>query len=642
MNVLTKSIWDEFETKSEYVALPSVHIGGLSRLPPNLNALRYPVITYTTTVDTSKVTPTTTSFALAELPVPDPTVYNLYVNQPASNKTSNIDNFYAGVTPAESADSLQNVVYASIVAPSTSPNLGIKSSVIQYDGASKTVFLDPTNPLTAPPINGDVVYLRIPTIWYHNDNEETWLAVSGDHVVITTRQDKFGEPNSIGFDAAIIMYSKDKGNSFQQSNAVLGRIQGATTAGAYNDFTAVSNLKCAVDNEGRFYLSSVSFNSPNYLNGNTLIQNDFSEAVNMSTSTSGGENWSPLFPTAFDPIAAHYFDSPTIYGDPFREHTAYMLVADDLNIYYGGNSNVFIQITKDGGSNWTDPYVTQPIVLNPADYLTTPYLSSWAPDMVTINDDKLTLLVATTTFAYAFGISAQVNNIIVSKSTDGGDKWIQQTISSSTNLAINNPDNSNETIDAFYTNQLASSHKKSKRAYVVYVTNNGSVYPTGVNGIAIQMTKDSGSTWKAPVAANPNGSSYQSFLGSVAVADNGTVAVFFYDNRNFVSGSGTWYTDAWITLWTKKLKFIKEIRLTPKSFDLRLSILRFGNGRFYLGDFQRIRASGNDFFCVYSVVNSTYQKQPITPSAPVDQEYVEDDTPRNKVMFTRLEYQSEC
>ena len=409
MNVLTKSIWDEFETKSEYVALPSVHIGGLSRLPPNLNALRYPVITYTTTVDTSKVTPTTTSFALAELPVPDPTVYNLYVNQPASNKTSNIDNFYAGVTPAESADSLQNVVYASIVAPSTSPNLGIKSSVIQYDGASKTVFLDPTNPLTAPPINGDVVYLRIPTIWYHNDNEETWLAVSGDHVVITTRQDKFGEPNSIGFDAAIIMYSKDKGNSFQQSNAVLGRIQGATTAGAYNDFTAVSNLKCAVDNEGRFYLSSVSFNSPNYLNGNTLIQNDFSEAVNMSTSTSGGENWSPLFPTAFDPIAAHYFDSPTIYGDPFREHTAYMLVADDLNIYYGGNSNVFIQITKDGGSNWTDPYVTQPIVLNPADYLTTPYLSSWAPDMVTINDDKLTLLVATTTFAYAFGISAKVN-----------------------------------------------------------------------------------------------------------------------------------------------------------------------------------------------------------------------------------------
>ena len=79
---------------------------------------------------------------------------------------------------------------------------------------------------------------------------------------------------------------------------------------------------------------------------------------------------------------------------------------------------------------------------------------------------------------------------------------------------------------------MASSHKKSKRAYVVYVTNNGSVYPTGVNGIAIQMTKDSGSTWKAPVAANPNGSSYQSFLGSVAVADNGTVAVFFYDNRN--------------------------------------------------------------------------------------------------------------
>ena len=95
MNVLTKSIWDEIdiETKSEYVALPSVHIGGLSRLPPNLNALRYPVITYTTTVDTSKVTPTTTSFALAELPVPDPTVYNLYVNQPPSNKTSNIDNF---------------------------------------------------------------------------------------------------------------------------------------------------------------------------------------------------------------------------------------------------------------------------------------------------------------------------------------------------------------------------------------------------------------------------------------------------------------------------------------------------------------------------------------------------------------------
>ena len=92
----------------------------------------------------------------------------------------------------------------------------------------------------------------------------------------------------------------------------------------------------------------------------------------------------------------------------------------------------------------------------------------------------------------------------------------------------------------------------------------------------------------------------------------------------------------------KETKVYQRDTFDTKSFDLRLSILRFGNGRFYLGDFQRIRASGNDFFCVYSVVNSTYQKQPITPSAPVDQEYVEEDTPRNKVMFTRLEYQSEC
>ncbi|NEE03470.1 sialidase family protein [Phytoactinopolyspora halotolerans] len=73
---------------------------------------------------------------------------------------------------------------------------------------------------------------------------------------------------------------------------------------------------------------------------------------------------------------------------------------------------------------------------------------------------------------------------------------------------------------------------------------------TGVSAVAFTMSTDDGRTWTAPVRVDQtppdpgNALNQQAFLPSVHVADDGTVAVTYYDFRNNGPGGGT-DTDHW-------------------------------------------------------------------------------------------------
>jgi hypothetical protein len=127
---------------------------------------------------------------------------------------------------------------------------------------------------------------------------------------------------------------------------------------------------------------------------------------------------------------------------------------------------------------------------------------------------------------------------------------------------------------------------------------------SGLTGIFIARSTDGGATWSAPVRANPGNpdDTVQTFLPTVAVNDDGTVGVLFYDFRNDVLGDDPLTTDVHLSLFEADLDFIEERRLTPASFDFRQLLLTGARG-YFPGDYVGLDTAGEDFVAAFTVTN---------------------------------------
>jgi hypothetical protein len=94
----------------------------------------------------------------------------------------------------------------------------------------------------------------------------------------------------------------------------------------------------------------------------------------------------------------------------------------------------------------------------------------------------------------------------------------------------------------------------------------------------------------------------QAFLPVVAVAENGTVGVLYYDFRNDVLGDATLDTDVHLARFDSGLSFIDETRLTSQSFDLRQAVITGPRG-YFPGDYVGLDSAGDDFVAAFTVTN---------------------------------------
>lgn len=604
--------------RSHYEAKKAITVTGLSRLPPNLEALRIPLITYTTTVDASVYAPTTTSFALAATtyPVPFPP------NQPLATETSTVDGFYAP----------SYFLVALFLSGADAGQPGIQPA--SYDGASRVVTL--SSPLPVAPANGDIVSFQIPETWWVNECMETRIAVNPknpENMIIATRQDLFGEGYGVGFLAEIFLYTFDGGKTWNQSLLTYSRDQGPTLDGSDVDYESASNAKVAFGQDGNAYIITTSFNT---------IEN-YDEANVFAKSTDGGVSWTRPYAIEADDGLSHFLDNPDIVADPYRRNTIYVVSADDISqVVPGGPSNVFIQTSKDGGQNWV------PAFNNIMTIQSSEFQDAITPVMTVLNDDVHTLMVVGNSFLYSQAstgivLPGQTRSLYTSTSEDDGKTWTQRLITTYPYPNVVDPSTGIPTImesDA----QVAAS-RSSNLVYIVYPLVDTNIYPDGQASTAIIMSRDSGVSWTEPIAANPQGLDVQSFTPSVAVAEDGTVAVLFYDFRLYKGTPGTDPVpiDTWVTFWSKDLEYLGEIRLTEHSFDLHTCIIRFPlQNRYYLGDYNRIESICDDFVASYAVSNSFYfpsyqeGRQPIPPSITPGTSFMIDTYPREKVQFSRI------
>ncbi|MGI9301580.1 MAG: hypothetical protein ACR2RB_02580 [Gammaproteobacteria bacterium] len=183
-------------------------------------------------------------------------------------------------------------------------------------------------------------------------------------------------------------------------------------------------------------------------------------------------------------------------------------------------------------------------------------------------------------------------------------------------------------------------------------------------GVFMAMSKDGGDIWSDHITVGgadltPDGFLSFAQLPAVHVADDGTVGVIFFDDRNDVvcpnlnlsnedhpecftvlpDGSvkaGPLDNDWFFKTYDPDLNFIAEQRVTTESFDLRQAPVARG---YFPGDYVNCSSTDNDFVCAFTRTNNL--GLPVRANPPGNVLGFEDDN-RQDMVFARFPGESVC
>lgn len=454
--------------------------------------------------------------------------------------------------------------------------------------------------------------------WWRNTEDECFIAVNPtnhDNMIIVAHQDRYRN-----FLSDVAVYTRDGGKTWNESNLVLSRCQGATLPFANDDFYSASDPYVAFDKEGNAYVLATSFNSTE----------NFEEANVIAKSCDGGESWNRVTAITRDDGFSHLLDSPTITTDPYRKDTIYALTADDLcDVGFPElGEQVLFQKSTDAGATWSDPTLIYSYIsaeCNPFPF---------HPTLVVSPDKHKSLVTTVLVQHYNPG---EINSLDAFRSKDGGTSWKRYTVSDDIVFqpVVDPASGANVGGDSGFNGADVAINNKNGYLYEVWL--DPRFNPTGQAGSVISMSKDGGKTWSNPKPVNPTTLDVQTFLASVAVAEDGTVGVFFYDFRNYKPGDSSLWTDCWVSFFDKDLKkFLGQVRLTPHSFDSRQFMHRRVSdpSALFIGDYVKMQASGNDFVASFVKTNPPFGIGP-APEPTLEQFRI-DDRNRQDVAFVRI------
>jgi hypothetical protein len=333
----------------------------------------------------------------------------------------------------------------------------------------------------------------------------------------------------------------------------------------------------------------------------------------VSKSTDGGLTWTN--PTQINTIDTSYNDDkPSITADPTNPNDVYATwVRWSGNSFQNGGGETMFARSTDGGLTWQPE---RAIHQAPGTDF------NWGNQIVVLPDG--TLIDAFT----EGGVNGN-NQIALTllRSTDHGQTWsapIQAVVQEP--LVIPNSKPPNALVTDPNTGQGVEAHPQfdsfavdphSGNLYAVWI--DGRFGNFQYNSIALSMSSDGGFTWSQPIQVNQTPSTVppidrQAWNPTVAVAADGTVAVTYYDFRNN-TGAGGALTDYWMAFCHPSASAPAtspanwgEVRLTNTSFNLEQSPARFA-GNFFLGDYEGLKAVGNDFVAVWGMPDGSATSQ---------------------------------
>ena len=412
-------------------------------------------------------------------------------------------------------------------------------------------------------------------------------------------------------------------------------------------------------------------------------------AYSMLRSTDGGKTWSDAIVvsnrTEFEP-GAPFNDKNTMTADPIKKRFVYgtwqllrdVLPDDDsaipIQLFF---SDTFFIRSSDKGRSW-EPARAIYKIRNDVDLLAaagidpevTPVLGAQnighqivvLPDGRLVNVSRASFLTTGPNFferviirSFDNGKTWEQKAKIIPSTTVGGFVALDGELQAATGGAISNTTRSAGSIPDIAVNRT------NGHMYVVWQD----VDPTlSFIGVFMSVSKDGGDTWSPQITVgggDPSADGGISFaqLPAVHVADDGTVGVIFFDDRNDVAcpdlsltneenpecftllpdGSvkaGPFDHDWFFKTFDADLNLLSEERVTLESFDLRQAPIARG---YFPGDYVNCSSTDNDFVCAFTRTNNN--GLPVRGNPPDDVLGFEEDN-RQDMVFTRFPGESVC
>jgi hypothetical protein len=403
---------------------------------------------------------------------------------------------------------------------------------------------------------------------------EPFVAVdpTSNNMIGVWQQDRWSDGAARGLIAG---FSSDSGKTWGQTALPFS----ACASGGLPEERA-SDPWVSIGPDGIAYVSSLSY-SPNGATPDS--------AVAVVSSVDGGKTWQNLAVIRRDLLAVGLNDKESVTADPVKPGTAYV-VWDQLVAGHG--SAAWFSETVDGGVSWSPGKIIYNTVMGE------------------FTGSNQILVDPHTGALYDFFSWQQLNApfrvVAFVKSTDGGDTWsAPQAVAQQLTLAVTGPNSALiRTAEDDHVEFLARLRERGAKALAASAqirTGLGSVTvdPTSgqlyavwedarfsgmaYNEIAITTSSDGGSIWSNPSRVNESTGGVK-FTPTVQVSGNGTVAVSYYDFRNFHGETNTLPTDYWITFSTDAGNSFQNEQHVAGSFNI-LDAPNGGDG-FFLGDYE--------------------------------------------------------
>ena len=402
---------------------------------------------------------------------------------------------------------------------------------------------------------------------YANSEVEPYVAVdpsNSSHLIGAWQQDRWSNGGARGQLSAA---SFDGGRTWTPSAAPFSRCTGGNI-GNGGDYERVTDPWVSIGPDGTAYQIAAAFD------------NGGSNAILASRSGDGGLTWSApvtLIRDGSDP----FNDKESIFADPLLPGFAYA-VWDRLS--NTGHGPTYFSRTTDGGRSWE----TARPIYDPRG------------NNQTINNQVVALSNGTlVTFFTRFDTTANGNataTLATIRSADHGVTWSEPTaISVIQSIGATDPENGTAVRDASNLGSIASAPGNT----LVVAWQDARFSAGERDGIAFARSTDGGQTWSVPVRVNRD-PSVQAFGPTVAVLDNGTIGITYFDFRSNTKDSTTLFTDYWLVRSTDGGATWQESRVAGP-FDLGSA--PNANGLF-LGDYQGLVAVGTEFVPFYAAVNT--------------------------------------
>ena len=538
------------------------------------------------------------------------------------------------------------------------------------------------------------------TVWRNSETEPYMDVDFGrpDEMAAIVHQDRWSNGSA---QSTATFYSDDGGETWNLADTPITRCSGGLQAGP-ESFDRASDpwLTVTPGSVGRY---NDDDDDDDDEEGNRAVFHQMSlmtdrlppftgelrSAYSMLRSTDGGKTWSdPIVVsnlTEFD-AGAPFNDKNSLTADPYKRRFVYgtwqllkdVLPDDDsaipLQAFY---SDTFFIRTTDTGRSWEEARAIYKIRNDVAllaqagiDPDVTPIIGAQnighqivvLPDGRLVNVSQAVFAVDGPDFrertiirSFDKGKTWEQTATIIPSQTIGGFVPFDAELSAATGGAIQNTTRSAGSIPDIAVNRT------NGRMYVAWQN----VDPTlSFIGVFMTMSKDGGDTWSDEIVVGggevtPDGAISFAQLPAVHVADDGTVGVLFFDDRNDVAcpdlslsneenpecftilddGSvkaGPLGNDWFFKTFDADLNLLSEQRVTPESFDLRQAPVARG---YFPGDYVNCTSTDNDFVCAYSLPNNL--GLPVRGNPSGDVLGFEDDN-RQDMVFTRFPGESVC